>query len=161
MATYSLQELRTKITERINSNHSRSISGIDIQELMIDMLDSLEAISGVENLLNYYANEISYDPVTNVFVLTRAGGIDPENLSCIINPGSTSELPSGEVALLAGSTPIAFAQALPTGSQFMVFAMAITSDNYNGGFSTSLHSESGFTAHVDEACTFQWFIKLK
>lgn len=161
MAAYSIQELRTKITERINSNHSRSIKGVDIQELMIDILDSLEAISEVGNHLNYYVNELTYDPNSKVLVLTRAGGIDPVNLSCLVNPSSANDLPSGEVALLSGDTPINFSQSLVEGSEFMVFGMAISSDNFSVGFSTSNHSINGFTTHVDQDCLFQWFIKLK
>ena len=41
MAEFSIQVLKNRITDRIHENRSRSITGIDLQEILHDMVDSL------------------------------------------------------------------------------------------------------------------------
>ncbi len=43
MTAYTIQFLKNKITDRINTNHSRSLSGMDVQEMLLDIIDSLVA----------------------------------------------------------------------------------------------------------------------
>ena len=43
MAIYPLQELKNRITDRIRQNWARLISGIDLQEILHDIIDSLAA----------------------------------------------------------------------------------------------------------------------
>ena len=41
MARYTLQTLKNRITDRIHDNRARAISGIDLQEILHDVVDSL------------------------------------------------------------------------------------------------------------------------
>lgn len=43
MAVYSLSQLKLRITDRIHENNARVITGIELQELLHDVIDSLEA----------------------------------------------------------------------------------------------------------------------
>jgi hypothetical protein len=48
MTKYSIQFLKNKITDRIHVNHERSLTGADLQEMLLDIVDSLvgELIGG-------------------------------------------------------------------------------------------------------------------
>jgi hypothetical protein len=46
MTRYSLQTLKNRITERIHANRARAITGIDMQEMLHDVIDSLNADGG-------------------------------------------------------------------------------------------------------------------
>ena len=46
MTEYTLQALKNRITDRIHENRSRSITGIDLQEILHDMIDSLVGQAG-------------------------------------------------------------------------------------------------------------------
>ncbi len=46
MTWYPLQTLKNMITDRIHDNHSRSIDGMDMQEFLHDIIDSLAGIDG-------------------------------------------------------------------------------------------------------------------
>ena len=46
MTWYPLQTLKNMITDRIHENHSRSIDGMDLQEFLHDIIDSLAGIEG-------------------------------------------------------------------------------------------------------------------
>ncbi|MFH0760709.1 MAG: hypothetical protein V2A67_04335 [Bacteroidota bacterium] len=46
MAIFPLQELKNRITDRIRQNWARLISGIDLQEILHDIIDSLAAQEG-------------------------------------------------------------------------------------------------------------------
>jgi len=46
MAVYPLQQLKNRITDRIHANRARAITGIDIQEMLHDVIDSLNADGG-------------------------------------------------------------------------------------------------------------------
>jgi hypothetical protein len=46
MAIFSIQALKNRITERIHGNRARVISGVDLQEILHDMIDSLTGSGG-------------------------------------------------------------------------------------------------------------------
>ena len=46
MTWYPLQTLKNMITDRIHENHSRSIDGMDLQEFLHDIIDSLTGWDG-------------------------------------------------------------------------------------------------------------------
>ncbi len=48
MAEYSIQVLKNRITDRIHENRSRSITGVDLQEILHDIVDSLAGHTGGE-----------------------------------------------------------------------------------------------------------------
>ena len=55
MTVYPLQLLKNRITDRIHANRSRAITGIDMQEMLHDVIDSLNADAGgnpVETLVD-------------------------------------------------------------------------------------------------------------
>ena len=81
---YTIAEIKARITAILAENHSRNIDGVVLQELLIDLVDSLNTYAGGGGSGsgdNYYVNGISFDPATNVITLARAGGITPANLS--------------------------------------------------------------------------------
>lgn len=41
MAIFSLQTLKNRITDRIHENRARAITGVDLQEILHDVVDSL------------------------------------------------------------------------------------------------------------------------
>ncbi len=45
MTRYSLQALKNRITDRVHENRSRAISGVELQEILHDVLDSLAGAS--------------------------------------------------------------------------------------------------------------------
>ena len=62
MAEFSIQVLKNRITDRIHENRSRSITGVDLQEILHDIVDSLAGQSGgepgsVTNLMTDYGLE--------------------------------------------------------------------------------------------------------
>ena len=46
MAIFSILALKNRITERFNANRARIISGIDLQEILHDLIDSLLGVGG-------------------------------------------------------------------------------------------------------------------
>jgi len=48
MTEYPIQALKNRITDRIHANRSRAITGMDLQEILHDMIDSLVGGSGGE-----------------------------------------------------------------------------------------------------------------
>jgi len=46
MAVYTIPDLVNKITDRITENHERAISGMDLHEICIDIIDSLMGFTG-------------------------------------------------------------------------------------------------------------------
>ena len=84
MAEYTLQELKTKITSEVYENHMRLITGPTMQEILHDTVDSLQKYiddNDQEPAVNYYVDQVSFDPDTGALTLSRAGGIDPANIS--------------------------------------------------------------------------------
>jgi len=76
MAIYTLSELRNQITDRIHENHERAIDGVDLQEMLQDIVDSLEKYTDdavVEPAENYYADTLTFNEATKVLTITRTG----------------------------------------------------------------------------------------
>jgi hypothetical protein len=48
MAEFTIQVPKNRITDRIHENRSRSITGVDLQEILHDIVDSLAGQSGGE-----------------------------------------------------------------------------------------------------------------
>lgn len=46
MAVFPLQTLKNRITDRIHANRARAITGIDVQEMLHDVIDSLNGDGG-------------------------------------------------------------------------------------------------------------------
>jgi len=159
---YTITEIKARITAILAENHSRDIDGIVLQELLIDLVDSLDTYAGgggSPSGENYYVDSISFDPETNVLTLTRAGGIDPANISQEISPGSSTVYRAAVVALTEGDNTIVFSVALPTGTTYLVKANAYSdTDGADTGFSVSAMTVNGFTVNADEDCSFEYFI---
>ena len=54
MTWYPLQTLKNMITDRIHENHSRSIEGMDLQEFLHDIIDSLTGWEGILETSGYH-----------------------------------------------------------------------------------------------------------
>ena len=54
MTWYPLQTLKNMITDRIHDNHSRSIDGMDLQEFLHDIIDSLTGWDGELEAWGYH-----------------------------------------------------------------------------------------------------------
>lgn len=81
---YTIQDLKNLITDRIHENHERAIDGVDLQEFLHDILDSLSGYTDeqlVSPAINYYANQVLFNIATGALTLVRAGGIIPINIS--------------------------------------------------------------------------------
>ena len=53
MAIFTILALKNRITERIHANRSRSITGVDLQEILHDIIDSLiESVAEVIPVTN-------------------------------------------------------------------------------------------------------------
>lgn len=145
------------ITDRIHENHERKITGIELQEILHDMLDTLGAyIDGaiIEPARNYYVNEIQIDGVARTITLVRAGGADPVNISASLKP---LDNPEGVVNLVAGDNPIVFGYPLPAGTPYEVLKLVLSDDGgFDIGGQISLKTHEGFTITVDEAATLTY-----
>jgi hypothetical protein len=123
MSVYPLQELKNKITDRILDNHERAITGDELQEVLLDVLDSLETYTDeavVEPAVNYYVDEVAFDIATGALTLTRAGGITPENISCDLDGRykqiGESDTRADNVSVNAGVQSILFGDPYPEGT---------------------------------------------
>lgn len=159
---YTIPEIKARITAILAENHSGNIGGIILQELLIDLVDSLDAYAGGGGGSgdNYYVDSIAFDPATNVLTLGRAGGILPANLSIAITPGDPTVYRAYETSVGAGDTTIPFSVDLPVGTEYLVVIAGAYSDVDGADVrcSESNHTISGFDVNTDEACAVKWFI---
>ena len=84
MTRYTLQALKNRITDRIHDNRSRAISGVELQEILHDVVDSLAGITSGDDPI------ITETPFTDYGL---SGSLDGTNrffaTSRIYLPGST------------------------------------------------------------------------
>ena len=82
MAVYPLQQLKNRITDRIHANRARAITGIDMQEMLHDVIDSLNADGGgdpgvtlvektdyglvgtLDGINSTFSTSVAYEPLT-------------------------------------------------------------------------------------------------
>ena len=155
MAEYTKSELLNQITDRIYENHERAISGMDLQEMLIDIVDSLSKYTDdavVEPAINYYADEIQIDGEAKTITLVRAGGITPINISASML-GMTDHR-KAEVVLTSGDNNIIFDTGFPLGTSYIILKSVIaTSGGFDIGGIVSAKTELGFAINVSEAST--------
>jgi hypothetical protein len=125
MAVYPIQELKNLITDRIIDNHTRAIDGIEFQEVLLDILDSLESYTddSMESpAVNYYVSQILWDKNTGALTLVRAGGITPANISVDLDDRyrllSQADHRSDEVNVAAGVQTVTFNSPFPANSDY-------------------------------------------
>lgn len=158
MAGYTKEELINEITDRIYENHERAISGVDLQEMLIDVVDSLYQIISdavVEPAENYYVDTMTFDENTKVLTLTRTGA-DPALANLSVSLATLLDQKKGEEALTPGDNVITFTTAYPAGTTYIVLKEVISSDGYDIGGTISAKTVSGFTINVKEACTLTY-----
>jgi len=158
MAIYTLSELRNQITDRIHENHERAIDGVDLQEMLQDIVDSLEKYTDdavVEPAENYYADTLTFNEATKVLTITRTGKTPAlANLSASLS--TLLDQKTGEVALTPGDNLIPFTTSYPTGTTYIVFKEVISSDGYDIGGTVSAQTVNGFTINVKEASILKY-----
>lgn len=158
---YTIAEIKARITAILVENHSENITGVTLQQLLIDLVNSLDAYAGGGGSSgdNYYVDSIAFDPATNVLTLERTGGIVPANISKAITPADPTVYRAREEAIGIGDNPIDFSVALPEGANYIIFAECRSdADGADIGFVISLKTVNGFSVNVDEAATIKWFI---
>jgi hypothetical protein len=172
MAIYPIQELKNLITDRIHDNHERAIDGIELQELLHDILDSLESYTD-ESMeapaVNYYVNQILWDIATGALTLVRAGGIDPANISVDLDGRyqkiSDSDYRNDEVSVEAGEQPVEFNDPFPEGVTGDDYTIPLLSGKTAGEFWLDFEAydktRTGFKVNADEAVTFPYTATLK
>lgn len=164
MAVYTIHDLKNLITERVKDNHIRAIDGEELQELLHDILDSLESYTDdavVEPAINYYVDDINWDPLIGALTLLRAGGILPVDISVDLD---------GRYLLIA-DTPRSDEVTVDPGEQDVEFIEPfgedITGDDYTvpvikakgtDGFFFDLEpydkTRFGFKVNADQEATF-------
>jgi hypothetical protein len=164
MAVYPIQELKNKITDRILDNHERAITGDELQEVLLDVLDSLETYTDeavVEPAVNYYVDEVAFDTATGALTLTRVGGIAPENISVDLDGRykqiGLSDIKSDTVTVDAGAQFVEFPETFPEGTEYTLGALvgftAEGDDMIRRGYDKQ---ESGFWVNFSEPVTFDY-----
>lgn len=173
MAVYPLQELKNLITQMLmDIRHCRTVDGEQMQERLHDILDSLAAYTDakvVEPAVNYYVNDILWDPLIGALTLVRAGGILPVNIS--IDLDGRYQLLSdsdkvGEEIVDAGEQEILFDTPYPeeiTGDDYIV--PMIWGKGQESGTWIQLEAikktRFGFSVISDEPVTVPYFTKHK
>lgn len=172
MSAYPLQELRNRITDRIKDNHERALTGDDIQETLIDVLDSLEYYTDeavVEPAVNYYVDEVAFDVATGALTLHRTGGITPEDISCDLDGRyrqiSESDTRADNVAVDAGEQPVLFPVPYPdgiVGDDIVIPIIGATTDEDDTVWLTAYDkTRFGFKVNCSRPATFSYIANLK
>ena len=171
MAVYPIQELKNLITDRIIDNHTRAIDGIEFQEVLLDILDSLESYTddSMESpAVNYYVNQILFDIATGALTLVRAGGILPANISIDLDGRyrllSEADQRADRVTVAAGLQAVTFNFPFPLGSVYSVPPLAgVTADGEIIWYVPNVLSFTrfGFQVNFDVAVTLNYVATLK
>lgn len=146
-----IQDLINSITDRIYENHEREISGVDLQEMLIDIVESLQAYTDqsiVEPAVNYYVDEIVVDGVAKTITLVRAGGIAPANISASLAPMDRER--KGVVDVVAGPNVIVFAPPRLDATEYDVDYSVIAANGFDIGGEISNLTQNGFDIDVSK-----------
>ncbi len=152
-----ISELINSITERIYENHERAISGPDLQEMLIDIVDTLQAYTDaavIEPAENYYVDEIQINEVAKTITLVRAGGILPTNISASLAP--LDETREGVEEVTDGDNPIVFAPPLPAGFEYELLFSVIDAEGFDIGGTESNLTNLGFDINVPDDGTLTY-----
>ena len=172
MAVYPIQELKNKITDRILDNHERAITGDELQEVLLDVLDSLETYTDeavVEPAVNYYVDEVAFDVATGALTLTRVGGIVPENISVDLDGRyrqlSESDNRADNIDQAAGEQTILFNDPYPEGivaADIVIPIIGATTDEDDTVWLTAYDkTRFGFKTNCSRPCSYSYTATLK
>lgn len=157
MAILSLPDLILKITDVVYENHERRISGPDLHELLIDMVDSLQYYidqSIVEPAENFYVSDIQIDLLNKTLILVRDGGIVPANVSEDMTLFSDTR--AGFESLPAGTHDIIFTPgAFPDGTTYSLWKEVIV-EGYDVGAIAFDRTPAGFEITMSKAFTIEY-----
>lgn len=124
---YELQALKNLITDRIHENHEKEITGVDLQEFLHDILDSLAGFTNlkiVSPAINYYVNQVLFNIATGALTLVRAGGITPTNISVDLDGRyrllSKSDYRNDQLIIESGVQTVLFPSAFPDGTVYVI-----------------------------------------
>jgi hypothetical protein len=168
---YSIQELKNMITDRIHENHERAIDGVDLQEFLHDILDSLSTYTDekvVSPAINYYVNLALFNANTGALTLARAGGITPANISVDLDGRyqllSSSPVRSTTILLNAGTSTITFIKPFPNGTIYTVSPLPghTSDDDYIWGrLVPGSQTVDGFQITFDRPVTYTYVATIE
>jgi len=172
MAVYPIQELKNKITDRILDNHERAITGDELQEVLLDVLDSLETYTDeavVEPAVNYYTDSVAFDTATGALTLHRTGGITPENISVDLDGRyrqlSESDSRADNISNDAGEQTTLFNDPYPEGTDgddiVIPLIGATTDEDDTVWLLAYTKTRFGFKTKCSRPCTFSYTATLK